>query len=61
MADETEAPVLTERRQGVLIVAINRPEARNAVNLAVAQGISDAMDELDADPELRVGVITGAG
>jgi enoyl-CoA hydratase len=61
MAEEAQAPVLTDRRDGVLVVAINRPEARNAVNLAVAQGISDAMDELDADVDLRVGVITGAG
>lgn len=59
MADEP--PVLTERRDGVLIVTINRPEARNAVNLAVAQGISDALDELDAADDLQVGVITGAG
>ncbi len=61
MTEEAQPAVLTERRDGVLVVAINRPEARNAVNLAVAQGISDAMDELDADAGLRVGVITGAG
>jgi enoyl-CoA hydratase len=61
MAEEAPAPVLTERRDGVLIVAINRPEARNAVNLAVAEGIAAAMDELDADAELRIGVITGVG
>jgi enoyl-CoA hydratase len=53
--------VLTERRDGVLVITINRAEARNAVNLAVAEGIASALDRLDADDELRVGVITGAG
>jgi enoyl-CoA hydratase/carnithine racemase len=53
--------VLTERRDGVLIVTINRPDARNAVNGGVANGIAAAMDELDGDDELRVGIVTGAG
>jgi enoyl-CoA hydratase len=53
--------VLAERRDGVLIVTINRPDARNAVNGAVAQGMAAAMDELDSDDELRVGIVTGAG
>jgi enoyl-CoA hydratase len=57
MAEE----VLTERRDNVLLVTINRPEAKNAVNEAVAQGVAAAMDELDGDDDLRVGVITGAG
>ena len=57
MADE----VLTERRDNVLVVTINRPEAKNAVNEAVARGVAGAMDELDGDDDLRVGVITGAG
>lgn len=53
--------VLTERRDGVLIVTINRPDARNAVNGGVANGMAAAMDELDSDDDLRVGVVTGAG
>jgi enoyl-CoA hydratase len=53
--------VLTERRGRVLVVTLNRPEARNAINLALAQGIADALDALDADAELSVGVLTGAG
>ncbi len=57
MADE----VLTERQGRTLIITINRPEARNAFNLAVAQGLADAMDELDATPELSVAIVTGAG
>jgi enoyl-CoA hydratase len=57
----SDAAVLTERREKVLLVTLNRPEQRNAVNPAVAQGIAAALDELDATPELRVGVLTGAG
>ena len=53
--------VLVEVREGVQIITINRPEAKNAVNSAVARGVSDALTELDADDELRVGVLTGAG
>jgi enoyl-CoA hydratase len=57
----SDQAVLTERRDGVLIVTLNRPDARNAVNQAVAQGIADALDALDGDEDLRVGVLTGAG
>jgi enoyl-CoA hydratase len=53
--------VLTERRDGVLVITLNRPEVRNAVNAAVAEGIAGALDELDADDGLAVGVLTGAG
>ena len=57
----SDQAVLTERREGVLLVTINRPEARNAINLAVAEGIGAALDELDADADLQVGVLAGAG
>src|SRR3954471_16147129 len=58
----TDQPaVLTERRDGVLLITLNRPEVRNAVNAAIAEGIANALDELDADAELAVGVLTGAG
>ncbi|MSX32640.1 MAG: enoyl-CoA hydratase, partial [Actinobacteria bacterium] len=53
--------VLTEAADGILTVTINRPQARNAANRAVADGIAAAMDELDGNDELRVGIITGAG
>jgi len=53
--------VLSERRDRVLLITINRPDQRNAVNAAVATGISAALDELDADADLSVGVLTGAG
>lgn len=57
MSDE----ILTERRGRVLVITINRPDARNAVNLAVSQGLADAVDELDEDADLSVAVVTGAG
>src|ERR687888_2691326 len=53
--------VLTERRDNVLVITLNRPEARNAVNLALAEGIAAGLDELDGDDALSVGVLTGAG
>jgi enoyl-CoA hydratase len=55
------ASVLTEQRGRVLIITINRPEQRNAVNASVSHGIAARLDELDADPGLSVGVLTGAG
>lgn len=56
MADEVTA----ERRDRTLVITINRPAARNAVNLAVARRIAAAVDELDGDDALVVGVLTGS-
>jgi len=53
--------VLTEVRGRVLVITLNRPDARNAVNVALAQGLADAVERLDAGDELSVGVLTGAG
>lgn len=53
--------VLTEVEGNVLVITINRPEAKNAVNQAVAQGIASALDRLDAESDLRCAIITGAG
>ena len=61
MSEPESDAVLTERHDGVLVITINRPEAKNAVNGAVAAGIAAGLDELDADDDLRVGVLTGAG
>jgi enoyl-CoA hydratase len=57
----TEPAVLTERRDGVLLITLNRPDQRNAVNLALAEGIAAALDELDGEDSLGAGVLTGAG
>ena len=56
-----DAAVLTEERDGVLVITINRPEARNAINGDVARGIAAALDRLDGEDGLRVGVLTGGG
>lgn len=53
--------VLVEAANGVLTVTINRPEAKNAMTKAAAEGISAAMDQLDSDSSLSVAIITGAG
>ena len=57
----TDDAVLTEKRGRILIITINRPEAKNAANAAVSHGLAAAMDALDDDPDLSVGVLTGAG
>jgi enoyl-CoA hydratase len=56
-----EPAVLTERRGRALVVTFNRPDQRNAVNGAIAEGVAAALEELDADGDLAVGVLTGAG
>lgn len=57
-----EKPVLlTEERGSVLVITLNRPEARNSVNLELALAVGEALDRLDADRALAVGVVTGAG
>jgi enoyl-CoA hydratase len=63
-AEETAVisePVLAERRGDALLITLNRPEVRNAVNAALAAGVAGALDELDSDESLSVGVLTGAG
>ena len=49
-----------ELRGHVAVITINRPEARNAVNTAVAQGIEAAIDQLESDDQAWVGILTGA-
>ena len=53
--------VLTERRGHVLLVTLNRPEARNAINLAVTIGLGDALEAADQDRDIWAFVLTGAG
>ncbi|WP_291797164.1 crotonase/enoyl-CoA hydratase family protein [Brevibacterium sp.] len=57
----TEAEVLTEVRGNVLVITLNRPKAKNAANAAMAQQMVAALDRLESDDSLYVGVITGAG
>ena len=53
--------VLTERRGRVLVITLNRPEAMNAINGALSEGLRSAVQELDSDSGLTAGVVTGAG
>jgi len=57
MADE----VLTEVRGKVLLVTLNRPDAMNSVNMELAQALAAAMEELDGNDDLSVGVLRGEG
>jgi enoyl-CoA hydratase len=57
VADE----VLTERRGRILLITLNRPDARNAINSELSEGLVRAIDELDDDDGLTAGVVTGAG
>jgi enoyl-CoA hydratase len=53
--------VLTERRGRVLLVTLNRPDARNAINSELTEGLIGAIEELDDDDALTAAVLTGAG
>ncbi|OZC83395.1 enoyl-CoA hydratase [Rhodococcus sp. 06-418-1B] len=53
--------VLLERRGHLLVITINRPEARNAINVEVSMRIGEALDFADSETEVRAVVITGAG
>ncbi|WP_295531471.1 crotonase/enoyl-CoA hydratase family protein [Novosphingobium sp. Chol11] len=57
----SEQEILTEVDGNVLIVTINRPDAKNAMTKAAAEGIAAAMDRFDAETDLRCAIITGAG
>jgi enoyl-CoA hydratase len=54
-------PVQVDEDGGVLTITIDRPEARNAVNGAVAEALAAALDRLDAEDGLRIGIVTGGG
>jgi crotonobetainyl-CoA hydratase len=60
-ADGAAPAVLVERHGTVMVITINRPEARNAINAAVSIGVGDALEEAQHDPDVRVVVLTGAG
>lgn len=57
MTDE----VLVDIADGIMTVTLNRPEARNAANRALAEGVAAAMDELESNDDVRVAILTGAG
>ncbi len=53
--------VLTETRGRVLLITLNRPDAMNSINGALSTGLVAAIETLDSDPALTVGILTGAG
>src|SRR5688500_4776912 len=59
MADES--PVLTEERGKVLLITLNRPDARNSVNKELAEALAFTLEGFDNNPDIAVGVLTGAG
>jgi crotonobetainyl-CoA hydratase len=60
-ADVTAPAALVERRGNVMVITLNRPEARNAINEAVSVAVGDALEQAQNDPEVRVVVLTGSG
>lgn len=56
-----ENEVLVAHEDGIVTITINRPAQRNAVNRAVSYGVCEAVDELDRNPDLHIGILTGAG
>lgn len=64
MAEEstvTEAAALYERRGNVAVITLNRPRALNAVNAALSTAVGTLLEQAEADEEVRVVVLTGAG
>lgn len=56
MSDE----VLTSIEDGIMVITLNRPKAKNAANKALAEGVASALDELDSNNDIRVAILTGA-
>jgi enoyl-CoA hydratase/carnithine racemase len=57
----TAGTLLVENVDGVVVLTLNRPDRRNAIDLATARAVASALDGIDADPAARVIVLTGAG
>jgi crotonobetainyl-CoA hydratase len=53
--------VLSEYKDNVLTITLNRPEAGNSLNAALSSGLADALSRANEDPEVRVVIVTGAG
>ena len=59
--ESAPTPVLVVRDEHVLLLSLNRPEARNAVNGPLTLALGTALEEAEHDPEIRAVVLTGAG
>ncbi|MEM8747467.1 MAG: crotonase/enoyl-CoA hydratase family protein [Actinomycetota bacterium] len=60
-ATTDEPAVLTERQGRILVITLNRPDAMNAINGALSSGLVAAIEELDGDDSLSIGILTGNG
>jgi enoyl-CoA hydratase len=58
---ETSQVLLYDKREHVLVLTLNRPQAKNSFNAELSNALSDALDRYEEDAELRVAVLTGAG
>ncbi len=56
-----DAVLFESRRDGIAIITLNRPETRNALSREIRQGLFDAWERFERDPELRVAILTGSG
>jgi 1,4-dihydroxy-2-naphthoyl-CoA synthase len=56
-----EPAALVERRDHIMLITLNRPEVRNAVNAELTRAVGEALDEADADASVRAVIVTGAG
>ena len=56
-----EPAVLYEKKDGVALVTMNRPEVRNAINAEMLVRLADAWQDINDDPDVRVAILTGAG
>src|SRR4051812_32822548 len=54
-------PVVRTEDDGILVVELNRPHARNAIDDALSAAFAEALDQLDARDDLGAAVVTGAG
>jgi enoyl-CoA hydratase len=57
----TEPVLLTEKNEGITTLTLNRPQAMNALSLELRKALTQAFTDLQADPETRVVILTGAG
>ncbi len=57
----TDTPVLIQTADGIATVTLNRPDQRNAINPAVCDALRDAFDKVEADDNVQVAILTGAG
>lgn len=61
MTDSDAPAILIDKRDGIAVLTLNRPERHNAITLAMVRSIEEILAEVDADPDLHVSVVTGAG